>query len=67
MDKKYYRVYARETVFYESVVEANSEKEAIKIVESGIIEFDDPTDGEDFRVEDAEEINEEEYLFYKRL
>ena len=63
MKKKCYRVYSRETVYYDNVVKANSEKEAMELVASGMVEFCDPTDGEDFRVEEAEEITEEQYLF----
>ena len=63
MTKKYYRVYSRETVFYDNVVKANSEKEAMELVASGMVDFCDPTDGEDFRVQEAEEITEEQYLF----
>ena len=61
--KKYFRIHSSETVFYENEVEAKNEAEAIKIVKSGIIDFDYPVDGEDFNVNYGEEISEEEYLF----
>ena len=63
MTKKYYRVYSRETVYYDNVVKASNEKEAMELVASGMVEFCDPTDGEDFQVQEAEEITEEQYLF----
>ena len=63
MTKKCYRVYSKETVFYENVIEANSEKEAIKLVNDGMVEFIDPVDSEDFRAEEAEEITKDEYDF----
>lgn len=49
-----YYVYSNEHVFYCTIVEADSEKEAMQKVREGKIDTGDIIDGEDFEVDFAE-------------
>lgn len=49
---KFY-VMCSETVFYRVEVEADSAEHAREIVDSGIIEFGEPVDGENFEIYDV--------------
>lgn len=55
-----YKVYSNEVVFYETIVEANSEREAIDKIYNGEVEVGDATDGQDFGIEFAELVKEDE-------
>jgi hypothetical protein len=48
-----YQVFCSETVVYRVEVEADSEEHAREIVDSGVVEFGKPVDGDNFQIDEV--------------
>ena len=56
---KKYMVVSLETVYYNTEVEAETEEEACRLVDSGEVRVGEAVDSQDFQIDDAYEMDED--------